>query len=292
MPIGDVAVIDTDGLEAMIALLAELGYETKGPVVRNGAIVPGPVTGVADLPAGYHHEQAPGHYRLERGDDDALFAWGVGPGSWEAEVFPPTQDLSCARVDGDGMTFTQPEAPAAPLAIIGARPCELAALKVLDGVLMDCAIPDPRYVARRDGAFTVAAECGNPAATCICASMGTGPGADGGYDLALSELDDADGHRFVVRTGTERGAEVLAHVPTVPATDSDLEGRSQMLSSAAGAMGHRLETEGLPALLVRNEHGATVRAMAAAIEEAVRAGEGTSTAGQPQLSPVRRRVGE
>jgi sulfhydrogenase subunit beta (sulfur reductase) len=255
VPIGHVTVMDTEGLDALIRVLADLGYETKGPVVRNGAIVPGPVAGVADLPAGYHDEQAPGHYRLEHGDDDALFAWAVGPGSWKAEVFPPTQDLWRAKADGDEMTFTQPEPPAAPLAIIGARPCELAALAVLDRVLMDGAVPDPRYVARREGAFMVSAECGNPAATCFCTSMGTGPGAEDGYDLALSELDEAGGHRFVVRVGTERGAEVLARVPTVAATDADLDGRSQMLSSAAGAMGRRLETDGLPALLLRNlEH--------------------------------------
>jgi len=247
-----VAVIDAEGLDTLITVLADLGYETKGPVVRNGAIVPGAVAGVADLPAGYHDEQTPGHYRLERGDDGALFAWAVGPGSWKAEVFPPTQELWRAKADGESMTFTQPEAPTAPLAIIAARPCELAALKVLDGVLMDCAVPDPRYVARRGGSFTVAAECGHPAATCFCTSMGTGPDVDEGYDLALSELDDPDGHRFVVRVGTERGAEVLARVPTTAATDLDLEGRSRMLGAAVDAIGRRLDTEGLPALLLRN----------------------------------------
>ena len=92
-----------------------------------------------------------------------------------------------------------------PMAIIGARPCELAALDVLDRVLRSGDVPDPRYAARRDGAFVVAAECGAPAATCFCTSMGTGPGADAGFDLALTELDDGDGHRFVVRVGTERG---------------------------------------------------------------------------------------
>jgi ferredoxin len=249
------AVIDAGGLDALITTLADLGYETKGPVVRNGAIVPGPVAGVADLPAGYHDEQAPGRYRLAQTDDRSLFGWAVGPGSWKAEVFPPSQDLWRATVDGDGVTFTQPEPPSTPLAIIGARPCELAALKVLDRVLMECDTPDPRYVARRSGAFTVVAECGSPAGTCFCTSMGTGPSADDGYDLALSELDDEDGHRFLVRVGSERGAEVLDRLPSVAATDTDFDSRKAMLSSAEQAMGRKLETEGLPALLLRNlEH--------------------------------------
>ena len=89
MVIGQAAVIDTAGLDALIRRLGDLGYETKGPVVRDGAIVPGAVTGVAELPAGCHDSQAPGRYRLERGDDDELFGWAVGPGSWKSELFPP-----------------------------------------------------------------------------------------------------------------------------------------------------------------------------------------------------------
>ena len=44
--------------------------------------------------------------------------------------------------------------------------------------------------------------------------MGCGPGAESGFDLAMTELADSGGHRFVVRTGTPAGAEVLADVPS------------------------------------------------------------------------------
>ena len=61
----------------------------------------------------------------------------------------------------------------------------------------------------------VVVECGSPSGTCFCASMGTGPAADGGFDLALTELlDDGAGHRFLVRVGSDQGAEVLAGLPT------------------------------------------------------------------------------
>jgi sulfhydrogenase subunit beta (sulfur reductase) len=252
--IGDAAVIDSPGLDMLITVLSELGYDTLGPVVREGAIMPGPVAGVADLPAGYRDAQAPGRYRLEHIGDSAVFAWAVGPGSWKAEFFPPTQELWRATLDG-AVTFTEPDRHPEPMAIIGARPCELAALDVLDRVLRSGDAPDPRYAARREGAFVVTAECGVPAATCFCTSMGTGPGADTRFDLALSELGDGDAPRYVVRVGTERGAEVLTHLPTVDATAADLEARRRMLESAAGAMTRELRTEGLPALLARNlEH--------------------------------------
>jgi ferredoxin len=252
MRIGDAAVIDSEGLGALITTLAGLGYETKGPVVRDGAIMPGPVQNVADLPVGTHDVQAPGQYRLEHGEDANVFGWAVGPGSWKAEFFPPTQELWRSTVVDDSVSVTTPDLEMAPLAVVGARPCELVALGILDRVLVDGAHPDPRYAARRVGAFVVAAECGSPAATCFCTSMGAGPGADSGFDLALTELNDDEGHRFVVRIGSERGADVLARVPVTELTSGDLAARDRVLTSAGDIIDRRLETEGLAELLARN----------------------------------------
>jgi ferredoxin len=252
MRIGDAAVIDSEGLDALITTLAGLGYETKGPVVRDGAIMPGPVQSVADLPVGTHDVQAPGQYRLEHGEDENVFGWAVGPGSWKAEFFPPTQELWRSTVVDDTVSVTTPDLEMAPLAVVGARPCELVALGILDRVLVDGAHPDPRYAARRVGAFVVAAECGSPAATCFCTSMGSGPGAESGFDLALTELNDDEGHRFVVRIGSERGADVLARVPVSEPTSGDLAARDRVLNSAGDIIDRRLETEGLAELLARN----------------------------------------
>src|ERR1017187_4245142 len=115
MRIGDAAVIDSEGLDALITTLAGLGYETKGPVVRDGAIMPGPVQSVADLPVGTHDVQAPGQYRLEHGEDENVFGWAVGPGSWKAEFFPPTQELWRSTVVDDTVSVTTPDLEMAPL---------------------------------------------------------------------------------------------------------------------------------------------------------------------------------
>jgi sulfhydrogenase subunit beta (sulfur reductase) len=255
MRIGEAVVMGSEGLDVLLTTLIGLGYETRGPVVRDGAIMPGPVRAVADLPVGTHDVQAPGRYRLEQSDDDTVFGWAVGPGSWKAEFFPPSQELWRSTVNGESVTTTTPDLEMPPLAIVGARPCELAALAVLDRVLLDGAYPDPRYAARRDGTFVVTAECGSPAATCFCTSMGTGPGSDSGFDLALTELNDDDGHRFVVRIGSDRGAEVLAAVPMSEVTAADLAARDRVLSSAGDRIDRRLETHGLADMLARNlEH--------------------------------------
>lgn len=64
---------------------------------------------------------------------------------------------------------------AGPIALLGVRPCELAAIAVQDRVLLGGVARDTGYAARRKGAFLVAVNCTRPASTCFCASLGTGP---------------------------------------------------------------------------------------------------------------------
>ena len=88
------------------------------------------------------------------------------------------------------------------------RACELHGIAIQDRVLLGGRYVDRDYAARREDAFIVAVNCFEPAGTCFCVSMGTGPKADAGYDLALTEILDGE-HRLLVEVGSERGAEVL-----------------------------------------------------------------------------------
>jgi ferredoxin len=252
LDVEDLVVIRPDQLNDLIARLGDLGYETKGPTIGDGAIVPGAVRGTSDLPVGARDAQSPGRYRLEYSDDGHLFEWAVGARSWKAEFFAPRERQWRAVIVDGTLRFTEPTKSARPLAIIGARPCEVAAISVLDEVLMNGACPDTGYDARREGLFVVVAECTAPGGTCFCASMGSGPSAGPGFDLALLELDDADGHRFVVRVGTARGAEVMAGVSSTSATDADVAARAQALDRSINRMHRHLQTEGLAALLARS----------------------------------------
>ena len=247
-------VIDRDGFDRLIALLGELGYRTIGPVVRDGAIVHGEVGGTEDLPAGWHDIQAPGRYRLVHEGDGELFGWAVGPASWKSEFFKPTETLWRASLRDGAVAIDVPPREERPVAIVGARPCELTALDILDRVLAGGAVPDDRYAARRAGALIIAVECGRPAATCFCTSMGTGPGAEDGFDLALTELVGVD-HRFYVRVGSTAGGELLERVDSRAAIEADWESRRTVVEGARARMGRTMETDGLAALLARNlEH--------------------------------------
>ena len=84
--------------------------------------------------------------------------------------------------------------------------------------------------------------------------MDTGPQAEAGYDLALTELLDGE-HRLLVEVGSERGAEVLAELPRRPAAEGDRRAAPTPVEGAAQQMGRTLDTTDLRDLLARNlEH--------------------------------------
>ena len=257
MDIGDDLVMDRHGFDLLLDVLRRRGLRTIGPVVRDGAIMHGEVSSTADLPEGWHDHTSPGNYRLTNDDGPELFGWAVGPESWKSEFFLPTETVWRATNDDGEVTLSDVKDKPSPVAIVGARPCEIAALGVLDRVLRNGAVPDDRYAARRDGAFVVVVECGSPSGTCFCTSMGTGPAASSGYDLALTELAGSGQleHEYYVRIGSLNGAEVMALVPNRPADDVLRSRRQAVVDRATQRMGRTLDTDGLPELLARNlEH--------------------------------------
>lgn len=248
------ATLDRHGLDRLVEALRSSGHEVVGPVVRDGAIVFGEIAGVADLPEGWHDTQAPGSYRLEQGSDPSLFGWAVGPHSLKAEAFPSRSVVWRAVSHGDEIVLSEESGPPAATAVFGARPCELAALEVLDRVLEGGSTPDPSYRRRRPR-FVIVAECGCPSSSCFCTSMGTGPDAHGSFDLALTEIVDEEGQRFLVRAGSSAGAEMLTKLGPPEASEEDVDRRERLLAGAAAAITRRLETDGLRELLARNiEH--------------------------------------
>jgi len=248
-------VIDPPGLDSLLVELSERGHTLIGPTVRDRAIVYEQISSAAELPQGWTDEQEGGTYRLVPRDDDALFGFNNGPNSWKSHLFPPDLTLWRARRGEDGRVSYEQEREEAPLyAFIGVRSCDLAAIGVQDRVFIGDVYTDPDYDARRRDAFIVAINCSKAGNTCFCVSMDTGPRADSGFDLALTELLDGT-HRFLVEVGSERGGEVLAEVESRSASQAEVDAALQVSEECASQMGRELETEGIKELLYRNmEH--------------------------------------
>ncbi len=249
------AVMAAGELDKLIKLLVQCDYTVLGPVARDGAIVYDQITSLEDLAAGWADEQEAGHYRITRRDDRVLFGFNVGPQSWKKFLHPPEAKLFEAEAEDGAMRIVQSDAPTMPYAFIGVRACELAAIAIQDRVLLHDKYVDPVYAERRDGVFIVAVQCTKSAATCFCQSMRTGPRANSGFDLALTELLDEPEHRFIVESGSERGEELLAELDHKTATEEDSEGAKAAVDAAAQQQTRRLDTAGIKDLLYQNfEH--------------------------------------
>ncbi|GAB2856679.1 4Fe-4S dicluster domain-containing protein [Nocardioides pacificus] len=246
--------LDLDGLQTLIDVLARRGYTVLGPTVRQGVIVNAPVRGVGDLPLGWGDEQDAAHYRLRRRTDGAVFGFAAGVQSAKPVFFPAEQVLWRGRRTATGFDAQVPDPTAeGPYALLGVRSCDLHAVGIHDTVLRDRGFRDDAYAARREDAFVVAVTCSDPAGTCFCASMDTGPrvreGHGAPFDLALTELMEGGGHRFLVEVGSERGAEIVDEIGAAPAADADLELAERVVERALSRMGRRLDTVGLKELL-------------------------------------------
>ena len=249
------AIIELSGLDGLLAALRARGYTVIGPTVRSQSLVYDELRDAGDLPAGWVDEQEGGTFRLRRDGDGALFAHTVGHDSLKRFLFPPVVRVWRARRGADGALEVEQPEPPPRYAFIGVRSCDLHAVAIQDRVFMGDRYVDADYEARRDDAFFVAVNCGRAGGTCFCASMGTGPRVTAGYDLALTELLDEGGHRFVVEVGSERGAAVLAGLGPRPADDEERAAPDAAAARAEASMGRTLDVTDIRDLLQANaEH--------------------------------------
>jgi sulfhydrogenase subunit beta (sulfur reductase) len=246
-------IFGPEGLGSLVSALLAAGFRVVGPTVRDGAIALDEIASAEALPHGWTASQEAATFRLERRDDDAVFGWAVGPHSWKQELLPSRVRLwrASQAANGGAPEIEEEAPPARPLALLGARSCDLHAIAVQDRVFLEGRFVDRDYASRREGAFVVVVNCGVPGGTCFCTSMGTGPRADQGYDLALTEILDGE-HRFLVEVGSDRGADILGALDTRPATEADLAAALAVTDAAATRMGRELDTRGLPELLASN----------------------------------------
>jgi len=238
-------------LQSLIDALRGAGYRCIGPQVRDSAIVYDTLEEVDALPWGITDQQAPGHYRLGRGEDRRCFAWATGPQALKPLVFRPREILWRAARHADGtIAFSDATQQREPVAVIGARACDLAALYVQDKHFLQDAYIDPCYRAAREALFLVAVHCTHPAATCFCASTGDGPRATYGFDLALAEVEEG----YLVESLSAKGRTLVGGLPTRPADAAEQRASDDAIEAAAARQTRSLPSRNLRHALFANLH--------------------------------------
>ncbi len=245
-------VLERERVDELLGALSGRGYRVIGPSRIGDVLRYDEVVSADELPSGWRDEQAPGRYRLTERADAALFGFASGPQSPKQYLHPPKVTMWTGTKDDHGFRTAVPEQNGAPYAFFGVKPCDLAAIAIQDRVLGEGTFADRTYRAGRTGTFVVAVNCTEPAGTCFCVSMGTGPEATSGFDLALTEVITDASHQFLVETGSAAGGEVAAELGLEPASDALIESAQRLLGDARERMGRELETEGLQELVARN----------------------------------------
>jgi sulfhydrogenase subunit beta (sulfur reductase) len=230
----------------LIQFLMDKGYRCIGPVLRDAAIQYLPITDAGDLPKGAELQQAPAVYQIDQGQSERLFSWANGPSALRPILFPAHETLWQAQRDQSGVLKFSPGAvDMEPTAVIGVKGCDLAAMQLQDQHFLTPGSEDPQYKKRRDSILLIGVDCSHPSATCFCASTGDGPEVSTGFDLAMSELDDG----FILRAGTELGAELLRSLGLSPASDDQIQRSDEQNRSAVATQTRQLPDADLHRLL-------------------------------------------
>jgi len=223
-----------DVVNELLANLQSSGYIVLGPTNLDGVVLLSELHSADQLASGWVDVQSPGSYRATV-SGNRVFSAANGPLSVKTYLHPGEIALGeVSHTDHD--YITEARHPREKYAFFGIHPCDLAAVKVLDRALMFEGFEDPTYAALRKNAVFIVANCGRSGGTCFCASMGTGPQARDGYDIALTELPG----RFIL-DATEESMPLLRGIDLRPATAEDLQGERSLMQEVAAGMRRRIE---------------------------------------------------
>ena len=222
-------------LNDLILQLQQAGYDCIGPQVSQGVIVYESLSSADALPWGIRDRQAPGQYRLETIAEKKAFAFSNGPQAIKPLLFKPRETVWRVMRDEHGKLQFQPiQLEEKPLAILGARACDIAAMQIQDKAFLD---KDSHYRRRRETALIIGVNCAYSSDNCFCVSAGTGPEIKQAYDLVMTEVDQG----FVMRIGTAAGKMILD-----PLQLQSAESQQKRLAAATVAATANMQKKRIP----------------------------------------------
>jgi ferredoxin len=152
--------------------------------------------------------------RAERGHVDyrpisslaeAVFDGGMPRRSLKELFLPPTEPLLTWRYVQGAVELRDVPTTFAPCVVLGARPCDAAALDVVDRV-MDWDYHDELWFGRRAATTVVSLACSAADASCFCLGVGLAPDSAKGADILLRPA----GEGFLAEVVSEKGEALVA----------------------------------------------------------------------------------
>lgn len=244
-------------LDRLLEAIRTEGYTVYGPTLATpdgesgsdpiGAAAFREVRSVSDLAVGVRSEWSAGRARVHADAGGLVFSLLLSPSSAKGLLFPPRQNLWSGRLEGQRLDIEPPTAvrETRRIAILGLRACDLAAVLILDRVLVEGPYPDPAYRAARERSLLIAVDCRQPHETCFCTSVGGKPYPSDGFDLRVTELGDGADRRFLIEAGSPKGEAVLVRAFESQPKGQDLVDRDAQNLAAEAAVTRRFSADGL-----------------------------------------------
>lgn len=204
-----------EGIAELITRAKSAGYEVYAPQKREGRV-----------------------YLEQVGESTSLeLSHVVTVNGVKDILLPRSEPLAEFRVDE--VSLVPVEEPPAKRIIIGTRPCDAAALVILDAILLE-PVRDARYARKREETAVVTVACSRADGACFCSSMGYGPHDETGSDVILLP----SGESYIVRAITERGKSLLADLGAQADAGGEPDGPPELA--------RKVSTEGLKDWLDNN----------------------------------------
>ncbi len=116
-----------------------------------------------------------------------------------------------------------------PRAVIGIRPCDARAFKLVDVNFDTPECKDPWWVKAREATTLVGLGCNAPCSTCFCTSVGGGPCDEQGLDVLLIDTGEA----FLAKILTEKGNDLVEAAEGVEPADEGLVQKAMAIGGEA-----------------------------------------------------------
>ena len=149
-----------------------------------------------------------GVVRLRQWSKGLKIAFGAVPvNSVKDFLFPRSEAVARFALEGGSFSAAPLERSAPKTVVLGARPCDAAALAALDAVF-NWDYRDGSYNARREALSVVSLACAQADENCFCTSVGGSPDNAAGADALLRPADN--GKRLVFEPLTDKGRALAA----------------------------------------------------------------------------------
>jgi ferredoxin len=143
-------------------------------------------------------------------------------------------EYSLAKDDPEAGIVKETPKDYSPRVILGIRPCDAKALKLMDCNFDTSKYVDPWWAKRMETTTLVGLACNAPSKTCFCTTVDSGPFDASGLDVLLTDLGDG----YLATAYTDKGNALLSELTkgeAVPAGAADKAAALQ--KTAEGSMG-------------------------------------------------------